>query len=99
MMDEKPVDSNKVEIFGRHYSIGGTYDSEYLKKLAQMVDDRMRRIAESTGTVDTLKVAILAAMYFADSHFKAYQKQQKADDELERNLTALKEQIDIVLSP
>lgn len=55
-----------VTICGRTYHLRGEGDPDYLHHLASMVDGKMRDIAESTGTADTLKVAILAALNLAD---------------------------------
>jgi len=92
------VDSNKVEIFGRYYTVGGSKDAAYLQELAAMLDRKMRQIAAETGTVDTLKTAILAALNIADCQIRDQEEHTKADIELERKLTALSEQIDMVLS-
>jgi cell division protein ZapA len=56
----------KVQIFGQVFPIQGDLDEEYMQKLAEYVDDKMRAIVEMTPTVDTQKVAILAAMAIAD---------------------------------
>lgn len=93
------VDSNKIEIFGRRYSISGDHDRAYLERLAGLLDESMRQIAASTGTVDTLKIAILAALNIADSHIKALEQQKRDEEEMERNLLALSEQIELALSP
>jgi cell division protein ZapA len=56
----------KVEIFGQTYSIRGELQENYVQKLAKFVDEKMRAIAEATKTVDTQKVAVLAALAIAD---------------------------------
>ncbi len=56
----------KVQIFGQIFPIQGDLDAEYVQKLAAYVDEKMRAIAEMTPTVDTQKVAILAALAIAD---------------------------------
>ena len=56
----------QVEIFGQSYNLRGEGDSSYLQELAGFVDRRMREVADATGTVDSLKVAILAALNIAD---------------------------------
>lgn len=93
------MDSNKVQILGRYYTIKGIENQEYREKLAQFVDEHMRQIISATGTVDTLKVAILAALNIADGYFKALEQNERADQEMERNVEALNEQIQMVLSP
>jgi cell division protein ZapA len=56
----------KVEIFGQTYSIQGDLDQVYVQKLAKYVDEKMNAIADVTRTVDTQKVAVLAALAIAD---------------------------------
>src|SRR5712692_6716852 len=56
----------KVQIFGQTYSIQGELDGKYVQKLAQYVDEKMHAIADVTKTVDTQKVAVLAALAIAD---------------------------------
>ena len=56
----------KVQIFGQTYSIRGELDERYVQKLARYVDEKMSAIADATTTVDTQKVAVLAALAIAD---------------------------------
>jgi cell division protein ZapA len=56
----------KVQIFGQVFPIQGDLDEAYMQELAEYVDEKMRMIVEMTPTVDTQKVAILAAMAIAD---------------------------------
>jgi cell division protein ZapA len=59
-----------VTIYGRTYHLRGAADPDYLAELALEVDRRMRDVAEATGTADTTKVAILAALNIADDCFR-----------------------------
>ena len=56
----------KVEIFGQTYSIRGELEEKYVQKLAKYVDEKKHAIAEATSTVDTQKLAVLAALAIAD---------------------------------
>jgi cell division protein ZapA len=56
----------KVQIFGQTYSIQGDLDARYVQALAKYVDEKMQAIADATGTVDTQKIAVLAALAIAD---------------------------------
>jgi cell division protein ZapA len=56
----------KVEIFGQTYSIQGELDAKYVQRLAKYVGEKMQAIADVTKTVDTQKVAVLAALAIAD---------------------------------
>ena len=93
------MESGRVEIYGRYYTIKGVSDQAYLEKLAGYVDTQMRQIVSTTGTVDTLKVAILAALTIADAKFRAEEKQHFDDEEFVRSIDALSDQIQLVLSP
>jgi cell division protein ZapA len=56
----------KVEIFGQTYFIRGDLEQRYVQKLAQYVDEKMHAIAAGGATIDTQKVAVLAALAIAD---------------------------------
>ena len=56
----------KVQIFGQTYTIHGDLDPTYVQKLASFVDEKMRAISDATATVDTHKIAVLAALSIAD---------------------------------
>ena len=57
--------SVRVEIFDQAYNLRGS-DPEYIMKLAEFVDSKMRAVAEQTHTVDTARLAVLAALNIAD---------------------------------
>jgi cell division protein ZapA len=59
--------SVRVEIFDQPYNLRGT-DPEYIMKLAEYVDGKMRAVAEQTHTVDTARLAVLAALNIADEY-------------------------------
>jgi cell division protein ZapA len=54
-----------VDIYDQVYHLRGT-DAEYIEQLAAMVDDKMRAVAAHGSTVDSLRVAVLAALNIAD---------------------------------
>lgn len=67
--EQRPV--TPVVILGRTYHLRGDGDTDYLLEIAAEVDRRMREVAETTGTADSLKVAILASLNLADDWFQA----------------------------
>src|SRR6266446_2133795 len=73
----------KVQIFGQVYSIQGELDGKYVQKLAKYVDEKMHEIADVTKTVDTQKVAVLAALAIADE-LHSMQRDLGDHDELMR---------------
>ena len=51
-----------VEIFGKVYTVRGDKDPEYVRRVAEFVDRKMREISQVTETVSTSRIAILASM-------------------------------------
>lgn len=56
----------RVEIYDQTYHVRGELDEKYVGELARFVDQKMRDVAEATRTVDSLRVAVLAALNIAD---------------------------------
>jgi cell division protein ZapA len=73
----------KVQIFGQTYAIRGELDEAYVQNLAAYVDEKMRAIADATATVDTQKLAVLAALAIADE-LHSTQKERGDREELLR---------------
>ena len=65
---ERPV---KIEIYDQSYNVNAARTKNIVKELAAYVDAKMRDVAEATRTVDSLKVAVLAALEYCrrDVHF------------------------------
>jgi cell division protein ZapA len=68
----------QVEIFGQTYSVRAESESAYIHDLARFVDSRMKEVAERTATVDTTKIAILAALNISDDLYQA--EKRRAND-------------------
>ena len=76
----------KIEIYDQSYNVNADGNEEYLKELADFVDGKMRSIAESTRMVDSLKVAVLAALNIADETFTLRRRQQELDGPLRKRV-------------
>ncbi len=72
----------RVEIYNQIYNIRSDGDSEYVTQLAEFVYRRMREISSGTLTVDSLKVAILAALHVADELHRLKRLHEQADSQL-----------------
>jgi cell division protein ZapA len=57
--------TTSVEIYDQVYRLRGV-DPEYIAKLGAMVDGKMRAVSAHGATVDSLRVAVLAALNIAD---------------------------------
>jgi len=64
-MAEK-ADLVHVEIFGQTYAVKAGGDPAYVEKLAASVDGQMKDVSRASGAVDSLRVAVLAALNLAD---------------------------------
>jgi cell division protein ZapA len=64
---ENPPESRAVavEIYDQIYRLRGT-DPAYIERLAQVVDAKMRAVSAMGNTVDSLRVAVLAALNICD---------------------------------
>ena len=62
-----------VEIYDQVYHLRGT-DHAYIERLAQIVDAKMRAVSAHGNTVDSLRVAVLAALNIADELCAARQR-------------------------
>ena len=87
----------RVEIYNQTYNIRSDGDSEYLMQLADFVDSRMREISSGTLTVDSLKVAILAALHIADEFHRLKQTHEQADAQLATRSAECAEMLDKLL--
>lgn len=74
--------SIKVQIFDQTYQIAAGLDPDYVEELAQYVDERMREVARATGTVDSVKVAVLAALAIADELHALRQSREEGREQL-----------------
>ncbi len=81
MNDKLEANLIQIEIFGQVYKVRGEEEQGYIEELARYVDSKMQAISETSGAIDSLKVAILAALNIADESFKQ-ERQMKDSEEL-----------------
>ncbi len=94
---ESAEQSIRVEIYNQTYNIRSDGDNEYIMRLAEYVDGKMRDISSGTLTVDSLKVAILAALHIADEYHQLKNSQQQTDAQLASRSAECAEMLDRVL--
>ena len=87
----------RVEIYNQTYSIRSDGDNDYIQDLAEYVDSKMREISSGTMTVDSLKVAILAALHIADEFYQLKHNQTQADSQLATRSSECSEMLDKLL--
>lgn len=55
-----------VQIFGQVYRLRSDEDADRVRQIAEMVDQRMNRIADRGASADNYRIAVLAALELAD---------------------------------
>ncbi len=88
--------SVRVEIFDQAYNLRGS-DPEYILKLAEYVDSKMRAVAEATNTVDTVRLAVLAALNIADEYHLLKRRQESPATDYQKRAHLLADALDEVL--
>jgi cell division protein ZapA len=86
--------SIKVEIYNQTYNIRSDGNQEYIHQLAEYVDRKMREVTSATHTVDSQKVAILAALHIADELHQEKDRATQADRDLADRSAECTEELD-----
>jgi cell division protein ZapA (FtsZ GTPase activity inhibitor) len=90
----------EIEVYDQRYPLrlASPGEREDVLKLAEEVDTRMREIARQTGTVDSLKVAILTALHLAqDARDKRFQPDPRLANAVRRGAKKWIAEIDKVI--
>ena len=86
----------RVEIYDQVYNLRGV-DADYIMKLAEFVDGKMRTVGEQTSTIDSLRLAVLAALNIADEYHILKKKYDLLAGEFNRRAGKLAGALDEVL--
>jgi len=97
MNDSDGTSTIRVEIYNQTYSIRSDGDNSYIHELADYVDRKMREISSGTMTVDSLKVAILAALHIADELHQEREKIVSTDNQLASRSSECSDMLDRIL--
>lgn len=67
-----------VEILGQTYAVKAGADPGYVESLAAFVDKQMKEVGRASGAVDSVRVAVLAALNLADELFRLRRELEEA---------------------
>ncbi len=84
----------KVRIYGAEYSIRGHADANYIKAVAEYVDNKMREVDSNFRVDSSLKVAILASLNIADELFRERAEKEEIRTQLEDKIKEINSLID-----
>ena len=88
----------KISIFGQEYSVKAPADPDYIKKIAQYLDEKMREVQSGfSSTQSSTRIAILAGMNITDELFTAKQSGEIDSSDAEQKISSLIELIDDTL--
>jgi cell division protein ZapA len=88
--------SVRVEIFDQVYNLRGS-DADYILKLADYVDGKMRAVSQQTSTVDSVRLAVLAALNIADEYHLLKRRLETSSPEARQRASKLASALDEVL--
>jgi cell division protein ZapA len=99
-MSDKSVSSTgtvHIEIFGQTYTVKAGADPGYVEELAAHVDAQMHEVSKTAGAVDSVRVAVLAALNIADECFRLRRQVREADEKAARRAESLVRELTSVL--
>lgn len=86
-----------VEIFGQTYAVRAGADPGYVEQIAAHVDAQMREVSRTSGAVDSVRVAVLAALNIADECFRLRSQTQAGDQKLREKAELLARELSAAL--
>jgi cell division protein ZapA len=86
-----------VEILGQHYPIRSRLDEEYVGRLVEYVNTKIRAAADSTSSGDHVRFAVLAALNIADELFRCRDASSERQDRIAQRTGELERIVDRLL--
>jgi cell division protein ZapA len=88
-MNKEKRNITEVEIYKDLYKIVNDASPKYTQSLAKYVDEKMKDISQTTSTVSSMKVAVLAALNIADELFKVKRELKTEKEVIEKETDSL----------
>jgi cell division protein ZapA len=95
--NEAASDRVSVQIYDQTYHLRGT-DPEYIHNLAEFVDLKMRTISGQSKTVDSLRLAVLAAINISDEYHLLKRRYESLADKYQQKANEITSKLDEVLN-
>jgi cell division protein ZapA len=84
----------KIRIQNQDYVLQGDESEEYVLRLAQYVNDKLKEVEESTEGLSEKKAAILAALDIAGEYFQILRERDELLSNIRERTQALIQNID-----
>jgi cell division protein ZapA len=88
----------EIKIFGQTYTVKTDEEEDYIRRVAQHVNEKMEEVLRKTRSVSTLNVAILTALNIADDLLREKDRREALAKEVEIKSRDLVEQIELKMS-
>jgi cell division protein ZapA (FtsZ GTPase activity inhibitor) len=66
----------QIEIFGQVYTVNAGTSPGYVERLASFVNEGMNEVSRSSAAVDSVRIAVLAALNIADELFRLREERE-----------------------
>jgi len=73
-----------VDIYGQTYKMVGKESSVHMRKVASIVDDKMREISSHNPNLDSTKIAVLAAVNSVHDYLKLKEQVEQMEFQLKK---------------
>lgn len=83
-MAEQEKNRISVDIYGHTYKIVGTESTGHIRLVASIVDDKMREISSMNPSLDSAKIAVLAAVNTVNDYLLLKQQYEQLEEQLKQ---------------
>lgn len=81
----------KLNICGTDYTILSDENEEYVKDIAQKVDNRISEVLEQSNKISMATAAVLVALDYCDDFSKAQKREDSLKEKIDKQLKELKD--------
>ena len=99
MSEESPRSSVTVRIAGEEHTIRANAEPDYTRRCARIVDERIQRIREQAGPLESHRAAILAALSLTDELLQARRDLERHRQELASRAENLARRLEDATAP
>lgn len=83
-MAEQEKNRISVDIYGHTYKIVGTESTGHIRLVASIVDDKMREISALNPSLDSAKIAVLAAVNSVNDYLLLKVQYEQLEEQLKQ---------------
>ena len=83
-MADKEKTRISVDIYGQTYKMVGNESSTHMRKVASIVDDKMREISSHNPNLDSTKIAVLATVNSVHDYLRLKEQVEQMEIQLKK---------------